>query len=518
MSQPLIDATRELRELATLAAEPTAVDEVIERALHALAPLVPYDLAAVFSLDGDELAVRAATGRLADARVRRHKLSLRRFPTVRHAVETRRPIALLDQHHASAEGDPYDGVLDLPHGHSCMVVPLFAGDRTLGAMTFDRALCQPYPPEVVELAGVYGQIVSLALAFAEQAAALDRYRRRMREERRLERQDAEGDAPTMLEATRSPAMARVVAQARQVAATDAAVLVQGETGTGKEVLAHAIHAWSDRAEAPFVKLNCAAMPENLVESELFGHARGAYTGAVDKRAGRFLVANGGTLFLDEMGDLPLGAQAKLLRVLQDGTFQPVGSDETIRVDVRVVAATHVDLAAAVAAGRFRADLYYRLAVFPLHLPPLRDRPEDVDLLAASLLDRLHRRTGRGPWTLDPDARATLAGARWPGNVRQLANVLERATILVPRGALPAHLLTPDGGVGPAATAPSAPGVPGRWEDAERAYLVGLLARTGGRVYGKDGAAAIAGLPPSTLQSRMKKLGVGRDGAGGAPTG
>lgn len=494
-----LDATRELRELAGLATNPHAVDEVLRRSLDALSPLVAYDLAAVLALDGEDLSVRAATGPLASPRVRRHRIHLADYPTVRRAVETRRPVAMLAHHHASEEGDPYDGVLDLPDGHSCMVVPLFAGDRTLGAMTFDRAVCQPYPPEVVELAGVYGQVVALALAFAEQAALLDRYRRRLQEHTRLQSED-EGDAGRLLEASAAPAMASLVAQARQVAATDTCVLIQGETGSGKEVLAHAIHDWSPRVDQPFVKLNCAAIPENLVESELFGHAKGSFTGAAEKRSGRFLVANGGTLFLDEMGEMPLATQAKLLRVLQDGTFQPVGSDTTVRVDVRVIAATHVDLPRAVAEGRFRADLYYRLAVFPMRLPPLRERPEDLQGIARNILLGIARRTGRGPWTLTPEALATLRRQPWPGNVRQLANVLERATILRPRGELGPELLATEV---PGARAASLP----TFEEMERRYLVEVLAHTGGRLYGKGGAAEVVGVPPSTLQSRMKKLGV-----------
>jgi transcriptional regulator with GAF, ATPase, and Fis domain len=494
----ILDATRELRELASLASNPHAVDEVLRRALDALQPLVPYDLAAVLSLDGDDLAVRAATGPLASARIRRHSIQLSHFPTVQRAIETRRPVALLEHHHASEEGDPYDAVLDLPDGHSCMVVPLFAGDRTLGAMTFDRRVCEPYSPEVVELAGVYGQIVALALAFAEQAALLDRYRHRLQEQRKLQDEDA-GDAGRLLEESVSPRMAALVAQARQVAATDAPVLIQGETGSGKEVLAQAIHGWSPRVDQPFVKLNCAAIPENLVESELFGHSKGAFTGASEKRSGRFLVANGGTLFLDEMGEMPLATQAKLLRVLQDGTFQAVGSDQTVRVDVRVIAATHVDLTRAVAEGRFRADLYYRLAVFPVRLPPLRERPEDLPGIARNILHGIARRTGRGPWTLPPDTIAALRAHPWAGNVRELANVLERATILRPRGDLGPDLVEVEA-PRPVTALPT-------FEEVERRYLAEVLEHTGRRIYGKGGAAEIVGVPPSTLQSRMKKLGV-----------
>ncbi|MCA9545375.1 MAG: sigma-54 factor interaction domain-containing protein, partial [Myxococcales bacterium] len=232
-------------------------------------------------------------------------------------------------------------------------------------MTFDRSTCGIYPDQSVALAGVYGQVVSIALLFAEQTALLDRLRHQAEARSRLlEGERGTDDAVRSLEASRAPAMAEVVRLAKLVARTDTPVLIQGETGTGKEVLAQAVHAWSPRAERPFIKLNCAAIPAELVESELFGHVKGAFSGATRDREGRFRAANGGTLLLDEVGDMPLEAQAKLLRALQSGTFEPVGSDRSVRVDVRVVAASHVELLKAVQQGRFREDLYYRLAVVP----------------------------------------------------------------------------------------------------------------------------------------------------------
>src|SRR5690606_37865212 len=218
----------------------------------------------------------------------------------------------------------------------------------------------------------------------------------------------------------------LVRVAKQVAASQLPVLIGGETGSGKEVLAQAIHAWSPRSEGPFVKLNCAAIPENLVESELFGHVKGAFSGAAMARRGRFLTANGGSILLDEIGDMPLGAQAKLLRVLQEGTFEALGSDDTIRVDVRVIAATHTDLREAVQNGTVREGLYDRLAGFPIQLPALRDRVEDIPIIASEVLERLAAKTGRGPWTLSNPALERLVAHPWPGNVRELANVLERA--------------------------------------------------------------------------------------------
>jgi transcriptional regulator with GAF, ATPase, and Fis domain len=285
------------------------------------------------------------------------------------------------------------------------------------------------------------------------------------------------------------------------------VLLLGETGTGKEVIAHAIHAWSPRVDAPFVKLNCSSIPENLVESELFGHVKGAFSGAERQRPGRFVTANGGTLLLDEIGDMPLAAQAKLLRVLEHGTFEPVGSDSSVKVDVRVVAATHVDLEEAVKAGRFREDLYYRLAVFPLAVPPLRERTSDILEIAHGFLDREHLRTRRGPWTLSASACADLVQGRWAGNVRELINALERATLLQPVGTLEPHHL----GLrtsGPSVRRSSAPPAPAlSWQQNERAYLTEILRQAQGKLYGPQGAAAIAHLKPTTLRSKLVKHGL-----------
>ncbi len=305
-----------------------------------------------------------------------------------------------------------------------------------------------------------------------------------------------------------------VSLAKLAAGSTLPVLIQGETGVGKEVVAQALHAWSPRRDRPFVQLNCSAIPENLLESELFGHVKGSFSGAVKDRPGRFLAADGGTLLLDEIGDMPLSAQTRLLRVLQEGRFEAVGSDRTLGVDVRVIAATHVDLPAAVRAGRFREDLYYRLAVFPLQIPPLRERPEDLLPLARGFLEGPARRGGRGPWILSPEAQVALRAAPWPGNIRQLLNSLERATLLLPQGRLEVRHL----GLAPAPPARSAPPrselqpLPTLVEN-ERQYLEEALRRCEGRIYGPEGAAALVGLKPTTLQSRLLKLGIRRRGQG-----
>ena len=314
----------------------------------------------------------------------------------------------------------------------------------------------------------------------------------------------------------SPALGAVVAELRQVAETDATVLIQGETGTGKEVFARALHAASARRDRPLVTVNCGALPEALIESELFGHEKGAFTGAAGRRVGRFVQADGGTIFLDEVGELPLAMQVKLLRVLQEGEVQPVGGAETLRVDVRVVAATNRELHEAVSRGEFRGDLFFRLNVFPLRLPPLRARGDDVLLLAERFAARSAERLGRRALPLAPVDRDALRAYDWPGNVRELENVIERAVILARGGRLEvARLLGQpgDGGQRPAPAAPpSAPPAilsDRELRELERANLVRALEATGWKVAGDQGAAQLLGVSPSTLSSRMKALGIQR---------
>ncbi len=316
---------------------------------------------------------------------------------------------------------------------------------------------------------------------------------------------------------RSEAMQAVLAAIRQVAGTDTTVLITGETGTGKERVARAIHRTSARADRPLVVVNCAAIPANLIESEFFGHERGAFTGAVARREGRFALAHGGTLFLDEIGELPLELQPKLLRVLQEGEFEPLGGTRTVKVDVRVIAATHRDLKQMVADGRFREDLYFRLNVFPIRLPALRERGRDVELLATAFAQRFARRMGRHIRPLTDEQLQCLRRYDWPGNVRELQNVIERALILTTDGELPLERAL----AGFTANAPtSAPPAtenadPGRvltvreLEDIERANLRRALEVCRWRIAGDNGAARLLGIPPSTLSSRMKALGIQR---------
>ncbi len=511
-TQTILDLTRDLHAAVNLGTSTGEVNELLGRAIDTLGRLVPFDLATVMELRGEKLRVRVARGELAGPKVEDHTLDLSRFPGIQELLRDDQARAFTEHDHRDGDGDAFDGVLDLPHGHSCMVVPLRAAAGVAGIMTFDRKTCGEYPAPVVELADTFGKFLAMALSYGEQSVMLSRLGAQLKEQNRLlgEKVDGRSRACELMEASHSSVMLKVVQLAKQVAVAETPILITGETGTGKEVLANAVHGWSPRAKRPLVGINCAALPTNLIESELFGHVKGAFSGATKDRMGRFQAANGGTLFLDEIGDLPVDLQAKLLRVLQEGTFEPVGSDRTVRVDVRLVAATNVDLLDAVAEQRFRQDLYYRLAVFPIHLPPLRERGEDIGLIAEGFLESLSRRTGRGPWRLSDSSRRWLMAQPWPGNVRELVNALERATILATGSEL---YFGTDAGPSPTLTPAAAPAAEASDElltlkEMERLHIQRALERTGGKLYGAGGCAELLGINPSTLRSRMQKLGLG----------
>ena len=314
----------------------------------------------------------------------------------------------------------------------------------------------------------------------------------------LERDELYGSgAPRII--CNTAALQRVLGIVRIVAPTDSTVLINGETGTGKELIAEAIHKCSDRSTGPFVKVNCAAIPAGLLESELFGHERGAYTGAVTRGIGRFERANHGTLFLDEIGDLPLELQPKLLRVMQERQFERLGSGATIQTDVRVICATHRNLVEMVDERQFRADLFYRLSVFPIELPPLRDRSEDIPLLVQHFAMDYAARMNKRITAISEDFMTALVRHSWPGNVRELQNFIERSVILstgaILNGSLPELTCTPKSSA------------PVTLEDAERSHILQTLSRTEGVVGGPNGAAASLGLKRTTLISMMRRLGI-----------
>ena len=302
----------------------------------------------------------------------------------------------------------------------------------------------------------------------------------------------------------STALKKVLEQVTTVAASNATVLILGETGTGKELVARAIHRMSRRKDAPFIKLNCAAIPTGLLESELFGHERGAFTGAINQKVGRMETANGGTLFLDEIGEIPIELQPKLLRVLQDQEFERLGSNKTIKVDLRLVAATNRDLAKGVLEREFRSDLYYRLNVFPIQVPPLRERREDIPLLVRYFVRKFAARMERNIETIPKETMKILAGWPWPGNIRELENLMERSVILSEGRALRVPLSELRSVGGGAAT-----GGDQSLDAAEREHIIRVLRETRGMISGPGGAARRLGLKRTTLQSKMQRLKITR---------
>jgi len=382
---------------------------------------------------------------------------------------------------------------------SAVGIPLVHEGRAIGAIAVGRAEPGPFPEHQVALLQTFADQAVIAIENARLITALRREiegHRKSKATIHVLVEDMAAGRDTMI--GDSPSLRQVRSQIGQVGGTDSTVLILGETGTGKELVARAIHAASRRAQGPLIKLNCAALPRELVESELFGHEKGAFTGAVQQRRGRFELADGGTLFLDEVGELPLEAQAKLLRVLQDGEFERLGAAQALRTDVRLIAATNRDLRAEVEAGRFRADLYYRLNVFPISLPALRERREDIPALVRHFASRMARKLGRSPDAISPAFVAWARGYDWPGNIRELENLVERALIMGDGQAPPEAQAR--------ATAPAAE--PGQsLEDVERAHMVRVLERTRWKIEGTSGAAQVLGLKPSTLRARLKKLGI-----------
>jgi formate hydrogenlyase transcriptional activator len=387
---------------------------------------------------------------------------------------------------------------------SAVSVPMSVKGKIIGTLHVGSRVCGAYGSDEASLLLGIGEQVALAienLLAYEEIAAL---KSRLEEENVYLQEEVRTEAEFGDIVGESPAVLGVLASVRKVAKTDSTVLVTGETGTGKELIVRAIHDLSRRKDRLLVKVNCAALPAGVIESELFGHERGAFTGALTRKVGRFELANRGTLFLDEVGDLPLELQAKLLRVLQDGEFERVGGTQTLKVDVRVIAATNRDLGRAVAEERFRADLFYRLNVFPIVLPPLRKRLQDVPRLARHFAMLYASKMGKKVGPLNADALDRLTGYAWPGNVRELQNVIERAVIVSPDGRfeLGDFAAAPDGGSAKAQQARSL-------EDIERQHIISVLDETGWRVSGERGAAKILGLKRTTLEARMRKLEISR---------
>jgi len=392
---------------------------------------------------------------------------------------------------------------------STVIVPLSVGGRPiLGLLTFATMRKErDWPETVVEGLQLIAQVFANALERKRMEGQLREYIWEIEElKQRLERENIylREEVRLLVEhpdiVGQSVAMKKVLSQAEQVAQTDSTVLLLGETGTGKELLARAIHGMSLRKDRPLVTVNCASLPPTLIESELFGREKGAYTGALTKMIGRFEIADGSTIFLDEIGEVPLDLQSKLLRVIEDGAFERIGSTKPLHVNVRIIAATNRDIEQEVKDGKFRRDLFYRLNVFPIVIPPLRERLEDIPLMVWAFVREFQKRMGKEVETITKKTLEALQSYLWPGNVRELRNVIEHAMILSKSKTLVVHV--------PKLRSLEADATH-NLKDMERRHITAVLERVGWRVAGKSGAAEVLGLRRSTLYSKMKKLHIHR---------
>ena len=471
--------------------------------LDAISEIIPYELAVILSKEADNnLKVRYARGPLVSDKLKSFEIPLNRRPDLAEVLNDGK-VKLVEESNDPDHHDTYEDVIDLPIGHSCMLAPLRVNGDILGLMTLDHRQCDMFTPQRVTIADSLSKLIALALA---QALVTDSL---LIEKETLiyERTSLIGDISSVIEGLigNSHVWNQVIEKIKLVAPTGSHVMILGETGTGKEQTAKAIHALSKRSSKPFITLNCSALNYNLAESELFGHEKGAFTGAVSSRRGRFEMADGGILFLDEVGDLPLDIQPKLLRAIQEGTFERLGGEKTIQADVRIICATNIDLEERVKTGKFREDLFYRLNVFPIHLPPLRQRKDDIFLLSNYFLGKLSNKFSDKKLILSNEAIKVLGENYWHGNVRELQNTLERAVILSRDGIIkPAHLVFEHKQKSGSTFEESASSIKS-FDDETKKIIQKALVLSKGKIYGTDGAAAILKMKPTTLQSKMKKL-------------
>lgn len=426
-------AAEALHSIAVDLTASLASQDRLIRLLAAVRRAIPCDAAAVLSLIGDDLVPVATHGLASD--VPGMRFPRRLHPRLDVVIARKAPVRFPAD---SSLPDPYDGLLlesadATRHVHACLGCPLLEGENVIGILTADAILPGAFDHLDDRFLQMLGALAGAALHTGRLIEAIEASSRHHEQVARVLQSDAVArDGGSQIIGT-SPAVQKVREEIELVAPSDFSVLITGETGVGKELVARALHQNSRRVEQALIYVNCAALPETIVESELFGHLRGAFTGATASRAGKFEVADKGTLFLDEIGELPLSVQPKLLRVLQEGEIQRVGSDTVLRVDVRIVAATNRDLEREVSAGRFRSDLFHRLNMYPIRVPPLRERRSDIPLLAGVFLDLYRRRLGLGPMRITERARAALTTADLPGNVRELDHLMGRAVLRASAG-------------------------------------------------------------------------------------
>lgn len=462
--------------------------------------IIPHDIAALFKwrhgLKGPWLDPIHIEGLGLDSTSLPNTFSLNQLASA-DILKMNSPV-LLPRHDCGPDSEP--PLFQSVGIHSEILCSVMAGDEPYGLLVFGSQRRNAFSERDLLLAEQVGlqlsQVISNVLAYEH----IQRLKDQLERENVYLREEIDTSMDIKGLTGKSPVFKKTLSVMQQVAPTESTVLLLGETGTGKELLARAIHNFSSRKSCTLVKVNCAALPYTLVESELFGREKGAYTGALSKQLGRFEVADGSTIFLDEIGELPLELQAKLLGVLQEGQFERLGSTTTLKVNVRVIAATNRDLAKAVREGKFREDLYYRLSVFPISVPPLRERREDIPALVWTFVKEFRETMGKTIECIPKQDMETLQRYPWPGNIRELRNVIERAMILSKDPTL--HLDLPK-------VSDSTSSLIVTLEEAERSHILAVLDRTGWRIRGQDGTAKLLGLKPSTLESKILKLGITR---------
>lgn len=426
-------------ELALTLTNSIGKPESYDRLLKLFVEVLGCDAACLFRKQGETLIPLSLHGLSSEVLYRVFPIA--EHPRLEAIVRCREPFVFP---HDSTLQDPFDGLVASDHSasldvHSCLGCPLIADGELIGMLTADSLKPHHFDQVDQQLLAV---IAAFAAATLRTSLMIERLERAMADQTTLTKsllQETSGQRDINLIGN-SPAMARVRETIATVGSSDLSILITGETGTGKELVARHLHLKSLRKDKPLIYVNCAALPESIAESELFGHKKGAFTGATQDRVGKFELADSGTIFLDEIGELPLSIQPKLLRVLQEGEIQRVGSDSMKRVDIRVLAATNRDLSKEIEAGKFRADLYHRLSAYPIHLPPLRERDADAVILASHFCDLLHRKLGTAPVRLDESVKSVLLRAYWPGNVRELKNVLSRSLLNASHKRRPAKVL------------------------------------------------------------------------------
>jgi formate hydrogenlyase transcriptional activator len=504
------DRIRLLLEVNNAVVSHLDLDELFTAVSTCLQKVIPHDCSGLVLCDQETGRYRVHVVRIAknESYIQEGRVEPDCWTPASIAI-TGKPAALSEQDLNALAAESPCAQFFLAEGMNAFCsIPLLSHDRTLGALTVARCGDGAFSQKDIELLSEVAKQIAIAVENAQAFREISELKDKLAKEKLYLEEEVRTEYSFAEIVGHSETLKRTLKAVETVAPTDSVVLIQGETGTGKELIARAIHNLSVRRERTLVKLNCAAIPSGLLESELFGHEKGAFTGAVERRIGRFEVAHNGTLFLDEVGDIPLELQPKLLRVLQEQEFERLGSSRTVRTDVRLIAATNRDLAQMVADNQFRADLYYRLNVFPVRIPPLRERPEDIPLLVAYFVQHHARRLNKRIESIPEEAMNALQLHTWAGNVRELENFIERAVIVtrgtrlqIPLAELKAETVA-NGGAGIAHPVRLV-----SMDEMERTHIEEVLRHTGGQIGGAGGAAEILGLPVSTLRSRMKKLGI-----------